>query len=140
VHSERTLRRKLVGNACEKAREHLRSALYDRRTRRGCEESVEAAIRAAPDRSKNYIRTRWLAHAERWANYARCDSALLQQIATTNAVESWHASLKRGLKKELPRWALTATCSHVAKIASQWADRAEEARLQVSFPLFFDIY
>ena len=30
-----------------------------------------------------------------WASYARQHSSLLLQCMTTNAVESWHASLKK---------------------------------------------
>jgi hypothetical protein len=43
-----------------------------------------------------YIFNEWFLTRKMWAAYARQHSPLLMQITTTNAVEAWHNSLKRG--------------------------------------------
>lgn len=94
THSERTMNRTLAGDACKEARRHLYSALYYRKTSMGCEDSINSAIQAAPANKKTYLKREWLNNEHLWANYARQHSCLLLQNMTTNAVESWHSSLK----------------------------------------------
>lgn len=55
---------------------------------------VNLAILAAPTSKKAYLKREWLNNKHLWANYARQHSCLLLQNMTTNAVESWHSSLK----------------------------------------------
>ena len=96
THSERTLNRALGGDKCKKSKEHLYKALYFRKTRPGCEDSINEALVAAPDdETRKYITKQWWDTRAMWANYARQHSCLLLQIMTTNIVESWHASLKK---------------------------------------------
>lgn len=102
THSERTLNRQLAGDRCKKSRDHLYKALYLRKTGGGCEDSITAALAAAPDqKTEDYIRREWWNSREKWANYARQHSCLLLQCMTTNAVESWHHSLKAHAEGEL---------------------------------------
>ena len=49
------------------------------------------------------------------------------KFATTNNVESWHSSLKHGVKQVMKHWALLGIVMHVANVAAQWDLRAEEA-------------
>ena len=79
------------------------AALYNRKTRPGCEESIQAAIEAAPLRKRRYVVKEWWNTMADWANYARCYSAQLLQAGSTNVVESWHSSLKHGVKREMTR-------------------------------------
>jgi hypothetical protein len=80
VHSERTLRRNLAGSACQASLQHMLHALRNRKTRAGCEESVQKAIKAAPGHKKQYLVSSWLARMEMWANFAREHSTLLLQV------------------------------------------------------------
>lgn len=93
------------------------AALYNRRTKIGCHESVEQAIKAAPPNKKAYIQKEWLKTAADWANYARCHSALLLQVTDTNAVESWHSVLKLNCKAAMTRWSLCGLVIHLANEA-----------------------
>ena len=52
VHSCRTIDKNLAGDNCKESRKHLMAALYNRRTKIGCHESVEQAIKAAPPKKK----------------------------------------------------------------------------------------
>ncbi|KAL2044765.1 hypothetical protein N7G274_002540 [Stereocaulon virgatum] len=93
-HSEESLKRNLKGPQCKQAFQYLYSALYYRHTSMGCEQSIEAAMRAAPEHKKKYIKTEWWIIRNLWAYYARQHSCLLLQCMTTNVVESWHHSIK----------------------------------------------
>lgn len=95
THSERTLNRKLSGPACLAAKKHLYDALYFRKTEMGCDDSIKQAMKAAPINKRAYIEREWAATKKQWAGYARQHSCLLLQCMTTNAVESWHASIKK---------------------------------------------
>ena len=95
THSERTLNRKLAGAACRTAKRHLYDALYFRKTKMGCDDSLKKAMRSAPEEKRQYIEREWVMTKQKWANYARQHSCLLLQCMTTNAVESWHASIKK---------------------------------------------
>jgi len=59
VHSLRTIQKALAGEVNSKAREHLLAALYNRKTSIECEESINAAIDAAPEGQKAYIKKEW---------------------------------------------------------------------------------
>lgn len=63
-------------------------------------------IDAASPRQKSYLKKEWWNTRADWAHYAKCHSALLLQIPSTNSVESWHASLKFKVKKEMQQWSL----------------------------------
>ena len=80
VHSERTLNRRLAGRQNKAALDHLLTALKYRQTRAGCEESIALAIKAAPEKSRDYIEKEWWATRDRWANFARTHSCLLLQV------------------------------------------------------------
>ena len=77
VHSERTLWRNLSGPACHAS---LLQALRYRKTRAGCAESVQKAIKAAPESKKQYLVSNWQSRMEMWANFAREHSTLLLQV------------------------------------------------------------
>ncbi len=127
-HSERTLKEKLGADSCKKSFEHLYKALYYRFSEQGCKDEVHAAINAAPDHKKEYIRKWWLDTRKLWAYYARQHSCLLLQVTTTNPVESWHHSLKihaQG-KGAMLRFSLSGVATHTLKIADQWELREEE--------------
>lgn len=126
VHSDRALQENLAGPACKTAAKHLRAALYNRKTRAGCEESVAAVLGAAPKDKKRYIEKEWLATMADWGHYARCHSAFLLQVPSTNVVESWHASIKHSVKSEMRSWSLSGLVQHVADKAHQWSSRAEK--------------
>ncbi|KAI9704232.1 MAG: hypothetical protein M1836_007093 [Candelina mexicana] len=80
-HSEQTLKRKLIGKECKKAYCHLRAALRYRRTGPGCEESINAAIDAAPEDKKDYIYKEWWKTRKQWAMaYQSHFSLLLQKL------------------------------------------------------------
>ena len=55
VHSERALQRNLANQEYKQALEHLLTAMRIRRTRAGCEESIQAAIKACPKAKRAYI-------------------------------------------------------------------------------------
>ena len=127
VHSRRTMLKKLPGDANQRCREHLMAALDYRKTKPGCEESIQAAIDAAPERKRGYVVKEWWDTRADWANYARCHSALLLQQASINVVESWHSSLKHGVKNEMLQWSLLSSVQHLANTAYQWDIRALKA-------------
>ncbi len=127
-HSERTLKRELGADNCKKSFEHLYKALYYRFSEQGCLDEIHAAINAAPDSKKEYIRKWWLHTRKLWGYYARQHSCLLLQVTTTNPVESWHHSLKihaQG-KGAMLRFSLSGVAVHTLKIADQWELREEE--------------
>ena len=105
------------------------AALYNQKTKPGCEESIEAAINAAPPHRQSYVKKEWWDTRAEWANYARCHSALLLQVPSTNLVESWHSSLKHGVKKEMLHWSLLGLVKHLANKAHQWDIRAVRAEM-----------
>ena len=134
VHSRRAMIKALPGEANQQCREHLMAALYNQKMKPGCEESIQAAIKAAPEHRQNYIEKEWWKTRADWANYTRCHSALLLQVGSTNVVESWHASLKHGVKKEMPQWSLLGLVQHLANKAHQWDIQA--VRAEVDFRSF----
>ena len=101
THFERTLNRKLGGTACRIAKKHLYDALYFRKTKSKCDDSLKKTLAAASSEKRQYIKREWVATKFQWANYARQHSCLLLQCMTTNAVESWHASIKKHAEGEL---------------------------------------
>ena len=67
VHSERTLQRKLAH--AQKFKKHPISALKYRRTQPGCIDSINAAIKDAPNiTTRKYIERYWLKTRRSWAN------------------------------------------------------------------------
>jgi hypothetical protein len=83
VHSERTLNRHLKGSRNKRAMNHMIAALKYRKTGPGCEESIEAAMIAAPDQGiRDYLWKEWWVTREKWANYARTHSCLLLQVCS----------------------------------------------------------
>ena len=62
-----------------------------------------------------------------WANYACCHSPLLLQVPSTNVVESWHASLKHRVKKQMTKWSLLGLIEQLSNTAAQWDWRAVKA-------------
>ena len=128
-HSDATIKKKFPGKQLLPVANALRSALYNRRTGMGCEQSVQEAITVAPTPElKEYIRKEWEATMPNWANYARCHSSLLLQVPTTNPLEGWHSALKYGVKQEMLTWSLRGIVEHVANIALGYDKRAEKAR------------
>ena len=92
VHYERTINRRLAGDTLVKCRRHMLSALKNRRTQLGCDNSLEQAIAAYKcDKDKAYIRTNWVKTKPLWAHYARDHSPLLLQVC--NLLLTW---LNRG--------------------------------------------
>ena len=124
VHSQRTLLTKLPGLGNQKTREHLLAALYNRKTKPGCEESITAALDAAPANKHSYVLKEWWNTRADWANYNRCHSSLLLQVSSTNVVESWHAALKNGVKAAMTNWSLFGIVYHLANTADQWDKKA----------------
>ncbi len=120
VHILQTIRTKLSGSSNIQVQEHLMAALYNQKTKPECEESIHAAIDAASPRQKYYFEKEWWITRADWAHYARCHSALLLQIPSTNSVESWHASLKFKVKKKMRQWSLLGFVKHLANIEVQW--------------------
>ena len=100
THSERTLNRKLDETACKNAKKHLYDALYFRKTVMKCDEFLKKIIAAAPAEKRQYIKREWAATKPKWTNYVRQHSCLLFQCMTINAVESWHASIKKQTESE----------------------------------------
>ena len=131
VHSHRALQKALPGEANRRCREHLCAALYNRKTKPGCEESIQAAIKEAPPKRQSYVEKEWWDTRAEWANYTRCHSALLLQVPSTNVVESWHASLKLGVKREMTRWSLLGFIERLANTATQWDRKA--AKVEMDF-------
>ena len=98
----------------------------------GCDQSIEAAIKAAPESKRAYIRREWLETKQQWAYYARQHSCLLLQCMTTNSVEAWHKSIKSHAegKESMTKFSLIGCALHALKIADQWEQRAEKAAIQ----------
>jgi hypothetical protein len=66
-----------------------------------------------------------------WAAYARQHSPLLMQITTTNPVEAWHNSLKRGPSTTVQvrtQMSLKGCVKTVMAIAKEWENRAQAAQ------------
>ncbi|KAL2047152.1 hypothetical protein N7G274_001171 [Stereocaulon virgatum] len=125
-HSERTLKRNLGAQDCKAAYQHIYSALYFKHTKMGCEQSIEAAIQEGPPRERDYIRREWWETRQNWAYYARQHSCLLLQCMTTNAVETWHNSIKSAANGEaaMVKFSLSGCASHILRIGDQWEHRA----------------
>ena len=81
VHSEQTMQQSLKGQEYDQTWKHLLVAMRTRRTRAGCEESIQAAIKTSPKAKKDYIEKEWLATCSQWAMYARQHSSLLIQVS-----------------------------------------------------------
>ena len=126
THSERTLTRNLARAQCKEAKSHLYAALYLRHTEAGCEESILAAIAAAPEHKQAYIKQEWWSTRKKWAYYASQHSCMLLQVMTTNAVEAWHYSLRThaGGKELMETFSFSGVISHVLTIDDQWEQRA----------------
>lgn len=77
------------------------AAPYNWKTKAGCKESIQSAIKEAPSVQRRYVQKEWWDTMADWANYARCHSALLLQVDSTNPVKSWHSSPKYRVKKEM---------------------------------------
>ena len=149
THSERTLNKKLAGDVCKIAKKHLYDALYFRKTEPGCDDSLHKALKSAFLKNRQYIQREWVLTKQKWANYARQHSCLLLQCMTTNAVESWHASIKTHAdgdiifmrptrfvilismveKAHLVTFSLKGAASHVIRIGDQWENRAGQEEI-----------
>lgn len=78
-HSIQTLQRNLKSEP--KAFKHLMRAVKYQRTKPGCEDSIDRAIRIAiTQKAKKYITKEWRSSIALWANYSRCYSPLLLQV------------------------------------------------------------
>ena len=126
VYSDRAPRKNLSSPTCKDAMQHLRAALWNRQTRLGCQQSMEAAIAAAPANNKQYVRNEWKMTMVDWANYAHCHNSFLLQVLTTDVVESWHSSPKHGVKITMKQWFLHGLVEHIANRAQKWAAHAEK--------------
>lgn len=127
-HSDATIRKKFPGKSLAPVANALCSALYNQQTRQGCEQSLKTAIDAAPfARLREYIRKEWVETAPAWAHYARCHSHVILQVTTTNALESWHSTLKHGIKQPMLTWSLCGIVQHVANVALGYKKRAKKA-------------
>lgn len=130
VHSQRTLDRRFSSKnpGFGELRRHIMAALYARKTGPGCEDSVRAAIKAAPTKKdKDYLEKEWMITREQWALYARSSYAVLLQMPDTNNVESWHHALKHGQAQKMPWWSLYGLVIHVANRPIEYDLRAERA-------------
>jgi hypothetical protein len=99
-----------------------------RRTRPGCEESLQQAIDLVPTHTvRNYIMKNYVNNTEKWALYARQHSPLLLQVTTTNAVESYHSELKSTTS---PSHGLIGASIKTAKLDEKKSQDAKRAALQ----------
>jgi hypothetical protein len=74
-HASDTLSRRLSGENRKKARDHMFTAMFVRKTRTGCRESVDAAINSlSSQEDKQYLRKEWLSNIDSWALCARSHS------------------------------------------------------------------
>ena len=81
-HASDTLDRKLSGNNRKKARDHMFTAMFVRKTKAGCRESVTAAIESlSSQEDKQYLRKEWLSNIDSWALCARSHSCILLQLS-----------------------------------------------------------
>lgn len=81
VHCERTLRRRFQGPRNRVVLDHMLAALKNRRTRVGCQASLDSAIAAvASQADAQYIVDHWQNRMEMWAHFARDHSPLLMQV------------------------------------------------------------
>ncbi|KAE8154770.1 hypothetical protein BDV25DRAFT_81869 [Aspergillus avenaceus] len=62
--------------------------------------------------------------------YARQHSSLLLQIRTTNALESWHHSLKNGGSRNMSSWSLCGIIDRVLETYNQWFERAKNCQME----------
>jgi hypothetical protein len=56
------------------------TALFTRRTEKGCMESIKAAMEAANDKDRAYIERNWKNCTPLWARYVRDPVPLLAQV------------------------------------------------------------
>ena len=101
THSKRTLNGKLADFACKNAKKHLYDALYFRKTKMKCDDSLKKTMRSIFNEKRQYIEREWMLIKQKWINYVRQHSCLLLQCMIINAVESWHASIKKHADDEL---------------------------------------
>ena len=73
------------------------------------------------------MRREWWKTRAAWANFARCDHAVLFQVPSTNPVEAWHRALKDRCKDTMPRWSMAGLIEHVHNVACIYEQRAEKA-------------
>jgi hypothetical protein len=124
VHVMRAWMSKIYG---EDVRSKMVLAMH-RRTRPGCEESLQQAIDLAPTHTvRNYIMKNYVNNTEKWALYARQHSPLLLQVTTTNAVESYHSELKSTTS---PSHGLIGASIKTAKLDEKKSQDAKRAALQ----------
>lgn len=104
-HCKETLLRRYKGQGLPKeAYEHMLKALYVRKSKDGCLESIDRAIdicqQANDQVNVRYLRREWRADTVKWAHWFRARTSLLLQCATTNPVEAWHSKLKSDGSKQ----------------------------------------
>lgn len=127
-HSEQTLKRTMSRPDCKKAQRHLRAALRYRKTTIGCEESIQAAIDAAPEDKRKYVINEWSKTREKWAYTYRTHSPLLLQVPTTSPVEGYHSAIKNKEGKSiLQRFSLKGIAQHILAVDKEWDQRAHKA-------------
>lgn len=133
THSIRTLKRHFGHPTKKDIFAHLYTALMTRRTKTGCIDSIQSAIKACKDDTAavDYIKKEWLQHPEPWAMCARQHSSLLLQVRTTSPLESWHKSLKNNSKVLMGKWSLRGIIEHVVEISTKW--RLKASRMEQAF-------
>jgi hypothetical protein len=81
-HSGNTLDRNLSGPNKKEARKHMYTAMYTRKTRIGCQDSVQQAIDSLPsEKDKAYLRNNWYNSLDSWAMCVRSHSCILLQVS-----------------------------------------------------------
>ena len=95
-HSRQTLRRRLGHN--RNGFYWMNRALYAA-TRVDCEKFLELALAdCSTEADKKYIRKKWNADSSvEWSLWSRMEDAVLREVTTTNAAESYHSLLKKAL-------------------------------------------
>lgn len=122
VHLMRTLMRKLGPKTlCYKA---MVSALM-KRTREMCRREVERALDLAETvEKKQYIERNWACCIDRWGMHARSHSPLLEQMDTTNPLESHHRDIKIDAEK---RHSFRGCVENVHKVNTRRAEQERKA-------------
>ena len=118
-HLDATLRKRFQGPRYQKTLGHLLSAVKQRRTKYGFEQSCLNAIHCLPGNPDQDD-----PHEAAVAFGARCHSMLLLQVTTTNALESFHAALKYGTKDRMAQFTLKGAAVWAMRIAQRYEDRA----------------
>ena len=130
-HFLETLKRRFGGDSKKKILAPLLSALRYRRSRLGCEQSIEEALEACQSEAdRRYVQKECKDKMDMWAYCARTHSMALLQNLTTNAVESWHKTLKFSRKDQIAHYSLRGAAKQVAICAKDYDTRARKAELQ----------